>query len=600
MAEIVQWSKLDLQSLAKAAGVDFVEGIEVVESTVLTVNTALSAIVSVLEVVSTILIDELNLQTAAIKAASAAINALIDEVAGVGAVHLLVLPLQRATNKSIADTIISSLQDPHDRLAPRYAGSNPVAGVSVIYGSTTTKLHEVLSSVIDLKKVFGKFTTGLDDYVLPSPKNLRLSVIATPSLDMENIAAHLEIANEKQVETLFADPDFSVSEDKIGGAIAGVTDVKSFGRVRKTSPGSRSVLLKWDPQPIATTLHGLGIDVNIETVHIYRSTTRFDEFTSNTDLAALEIDSYPYTATNTSLASFVDASVSDAELIDSGASDLYYAVGFKTRVVTELMDTPVLSSVLRLDIAKYQSAGLVDESVGGDPPDWQAIANPMLLLPGFAGFIQLIREYVAQMEAGLTGSATQFKEFLEFIRKFINDNTAAITAILKLVTRLLNVLKAINIGAHVGAFANDSGGTNAIAQALRKGLTDGSGVDAPAFVASSPAYEGANSQFVVGGFVLVAGASSVDELKAAKLLFDLLAGSGDTSLFDSLGTELASIESIVDAAVKEIRFGKHQLTASLEVAESTIKAAATPGEGEDTTTVDPRSGTAEDVTTKYC
>lgn len=597
---MASWSTLQLRGIE-----DYVAPVETAVNTATTaidtINTVISVTVSVLRTVSNILIDEITLETVAVKSLVAAINNIIDSFTGLAGAHILNVPLQKGTNESISNIIIDSLRDAKDPFKPMYNQSDYVAGLMILYGVTNENIATLISQLLTLQNLFGEFTTGLDRYEIPAPTNLRAKIITTPRIDYNDVAYDDVVS----LDTL-------TSQDGITVTTTGF-EVRTFGRVRNIRRGPVSIHLQWDPSPASNFLNSLDADITLDTINVYKSTSALPEvpaggFQPKANLPT-PIESYSYNAIHEALATFVDDDIDEED-----DSKLVYYVGYEMSCNGIDLGVVSLSDAVTIDVQRELNKGLTQDA-RGTPPNWQAVVNPLALIPGFETLIQEIKEVVASLEGFVEGSATALKEFITFLEALAEKNLQATARLLAVIQQLLIIIKSVNIAASVYSFAG-TGGTGLIRQEVSSALNDTSVENRPQF--DNPSSNGliippSDSPFSLGAIMLVAGAGTAADITAATTLFNLFGAESNVGRLDELiGAGLLDVKSSIRDAIAAIS-NDSDFTASLEFNSgdstlvtddfSTLATAEplTSNNDPDFEELDDyRAGTSEDVTTNPC
>lgn len=601
----MSWNTLQLRGIQEfVAPLDAAVGF--VGDAVTTINNTLSAVANVLDVVAILITDDIDTETLAVKAVASSITAILDSFGGTTAAHILNVRLQKASSQGIAKKIVNSIDDARDQYRPMYGKNDAIAGVAIVYGSTSDGAYDLIKDLLSFQNLFGKFTHGLEGNTMPTPKGLRAEIITTPYIDSNSIAY---------------DKPPVVRLKETGGSrldliVPASVDVRSWGRVKGEKKSTVSIKLQWDARPELVILEPLGgLHVSIKKVHIFKNTENMDAklnsgFVKKTQLSVESYDSYDYNAINPTLATYVDDNIDEEK-----DEILYYAVGYEAEIglageETQPLDVFFVSRSVRVNVAAALKKGELASNVTGTPPDWQALPNPLQLIPGFNELILKLKGYVGALEDTNTGASTQLNRFIEFIRKLVATNTLAITDLLETITQLVNILGSLNLAASVYSFASESGGNDYLRTTLFKALTDTTDPDRPAFDNPVGVAE-KDSPFIVGALVLVTGGGNLASLAPATGIFNLLSSSSNSSTFDKIGSELASIESKVDDSIAALKasfsdsFEQEPLATASTTTASFSANLTQPDEAQIdrpgvNVPTDPKAGTAEDVTINTC
>lgn len=543
-----------------------------------TLNSILSVTVSVLDVVSALLIDKISLEAIAIKAVTVAINEILDSLTGTASAHFLNIPLHKGTNTSLSNLIADTINDPDDVYKPMYGQGNAIAGVLLVYGTTAEGIIDLLEGLINLQNLFGGFSHGVDNFNLPIPKSLTAKLVTTPLVDENSITLWPQITE--------------------GG------NIRTFGRVRGVRSGPSSVVLAWEPRPVDIFISSLGIGVRLTGIHIFKHTADFSSDVESgvvdpTTLDQYKIDTYDYNAYRDNLARYIDDDI-DIET----DKVLYYSVGYSVEIDNDSSTIPInkylVAKPIAINVGQYAENGRLPRNYAAAPPNWQAVVNPLQIIPGFVDIINKIRDLVIKLEGTNTGIATQLKNFIAFLQKVVDINAKEAQELLAKLSIIIRILQSINIGVSVYGFSDATGGNSAILSSVSSALTDKTQTGRPGFDAPTPSSEGSNSPFILGAMMMVAGGSGLGDIAPAVTLFNLLSGADSAnSLFNTIGQEFTNLNNTIRNTILELR-DETLWTADIAGLITSSDVPVTETQEDLNNPLDPYVGTEDDITTKIC
>jgi hypothetical protein len=370
-------------------------------------------------------------------------------------------------NRGYYGTVITSLNDPGDYAKPDFPQDFAVAGVSIVFGSTSLtdiyKIVALIGRIIDLG-----IRSDLTSRSRPVPTGLKARIMPEPT------------------------------EGKIG------------------------VQLDWDPVPPVLIKPLLSLEKAVITeIFVIRSTNSIlrERFTWNSNFIeqpADDINAYPSTAITKVIARlrndgfrsrFVDTS-SDLKV----DTPYYYALALRYKINGVFQPMSDLSNSVRVYYTQFPGS-----SRQGTPPDWFATPSLYQMFPILRTLISKIELFVEGMlnrTASNNGIINMIEQTISQIEALIAQ-AEQLLAEIKEITDLLQEIATADIGGlYATSISVTTGGILGWTSELARRLSNTQDTSRPPFDESE----------LVAGLVLVAGAPNFADLAAFVKLIKLFFG----------------------------------------------------------------------------
>lgn len=334
------------------------------------------------------------------------------------------------------------------------------------------QLGAVLDTALLLPKMYGGMFTGLDASVAPCPQNLTFSLVP---------------------KTLS------------GVSLSTATPL--------SGDCSYAVQLSWDPAAGSYVKPGFGLSrVDVKKVHIFR--TEEGGAPSSAPYATLPFDPLHFV--------FVDRGTSKNK-------HYTYWVGYELETTESngasyRLENSSTSNTVTVDTSKPVTKGPVFSH--GTPPDWRAVTETLDLLPAVRDLVLYLKSYVDVLAHTVSSAQTGLGQMAATMALLLEESQAALTKLTYLANQLNSTLVEPPLGLYTLAMTGTGGVTDFLSQ-LQAALTDTSDPSRPPFDTGLE---------LVGGCVLLAGASNPVDTAKFNLLVSLLGGSSDNPLKDAIAT----------------------------------------------------------------
>jgi len=375
-------------------------------------------------------------------------------------------------NRGYYRTVLTSLNDPGDYAKPDFPQDFAVAGVSVVFGSTSLtdiyRIVAIIGRIIDLG-----IRSDLTSRSRPVPAGLKARIMPEPT------------------------------EGKIG------------------------VQLDWDPVPPVLIKPLLSLEKAVITeIFVIRSTDSIlrERFTWNSNFTkqpARDINAYPSTATTKVIARLRNDGFR-SRFVDTSAdlkvdTPYYYALALRYKINDSFQPMSDLSNCVRVYYTRFPGS-----SRKGTPPDWFATPSLYQMFPILRTLISKIELFVE----GMLNRTVSNNGIINMIEQTISQIEALIAqaeqllAEIKEITDLLQEIATADIGGiYATSFSVATGGILGWTSELARRLSNTEDTSRPPFDESE----------LVAGLVLVAGAPNLSELAAFVKLIKLFFGGDKAS-----------------------------------------------------------------------
>ena len=389
-------------------------------------------------------------------------------------------------NAGFFNTFLASLYDQADPNRPMYVSPGDAVGCTVILAGA--------ASVADMLKVANAFTrlfhpnasAGLASRLVPTPQNVRTTVIAAPAAKKMAVQISWDPAKPS-----FDTPYFPSASVR----------VQQYALIRSTSPkamNARHVLDLFATADLVEGLTSIDADKSSQVIAIGAGTYN------------IYVDSSPLDPTKT----------------------YYYCVAWQVEVVEGTAETllpwDLLSTVSKANMRR------VPVGTRGTPPDWTAVGSAIDVIPTVS---VVIRTLLAQVSAignrATSGPGAVVSAGLEALKANVQALTNRVIDINATIQRIAAMFKEELPALYATEF-HGLGGVPYIVQELSRRLGDTSDTSRPPF----------DSNEYVLGVVIVAGGPRMPDIQAAVDLLGLLFGS--PSVDSPLYTTLASMDGLIN------------------------------------------------------
>lgn len=509
-----------------------------------TMASLLEIVKSVVELVSKLVLDVPDLETAAIKAAIETVRAILKDLVGDAGCYFLPIPVHLKNvlpegtlvfdpspgvaegadgavmlppvggggggNYGFLYDLIRSLNDENDVLRPQFDEDAHIAGLVVVAGADS--FLDILPLIEKLKRLFagkkkggaGEGIGGTDGATIPKAKSLRAEIVPSVVGQLQKLNNRLEG----------------------GGA---------------THP--YAVKLSWDLPERITVISAPPnkYTFTIQSIYVYRSEIPISVYANPTNLAErYKIKEFEFDGlTNT----FYDDTI---EL----NKNYYYAVGFKNSARWDRLEggsyveknsavyEPGADAVINVPIPN--EINLMPRS--GVPPDWLLFPNPLALIPDLVEVVNSVNVFLDTLEARLDTASDKYEKFIAALTKEINRYIKLAEDVIETIQNIVDLLSFPDV--YIGAYPfSGKGGNGKLVNIIGTALTDTNDPDRPPFDRGDE---------VLTGFVLYAGSATVGKLEAFVSFIEMLIGQTTSSAASAYAEAAADIGTAVDEIESQI------------------------------------------------
>ena len=522
-----KWVALSL-SAALVPLEEIAQGIEKVTTTL---GTIIDIHKTVLEIISALTIDFLNVQNLIIQSALAALNSLIEQyVISDAKIHLLTVPIRKnpryrleadfdipsdedswafndaispETRKTLQDTVnlvaqydqgnegfartlIEASYDDKDPNRPVYGQNDAIFGAIFMAGGS-----DLLGAYKLLRLLQGIFNTSLKgnplvpDTIAKTAQSLTVTPIAAPGTT--RIGVRLQWDNPPTLQTLV---DFGGARIKL----------REIAIIRSTNDEIITAQT-WGDLFGQTQPSVLGDDEPIRE----NAQTTADNKTSI-------IRIFKYNGVR-------NAYVDDDETLERGVN-YYYAVAYRYAISSAPDDKGKVDYIDQTfdqlsNVVTVRLAEELPSTRGGVKPDWVATPGVLDLVPDLKFFLRLIQSYVNSMQSQTQGAASAMQSYIKFLIAEAARYADFAAEINNRLAKLKSLLQLPATGLYATFISNDTGGLDYFLKTATQRLSDTADTSAPPFFKHG----------VTAGIVLVAGAPNPAALAPVQTLISLLFGS---------------------------------------------------------------------------
>lgn len=566
-----------------------IKPLEKIASGISTVTTAIATAISIqksiLQIISALAIDFLNIEAIAIKTALKILEDTLEQYIITDAkLHMLVVPVRKRLpynlysdyampqeedswviddsiddeskkqlqealervahydqgNPGFARTVIEAAYDRDDPNAPKYDNDDAVFGMVFLCGAQSMLgVYDLLRALQGVLGTALKGNSLIPTTMTRTPQDLKVKPIAVPS--SSRVGAQLTWGNPPTFQTLAEYDGVRVRLDEIAIIRSTNDDVMNAKDWMAIFGGSQ-------PEYMGT------------------GTNEVDDALESADGQSTVIKIYRFDGVR-------NAYIDDDEDLEKGTA-YYYAVAYKYALAEDLPQ-----SELEYEAQKYHQISnvvkvLVEDTIpstrGGIAPDWITHPSALDLIPDLKFFMALLQNQLNALGSFSFGANAALQSYIKFLAAELTRYQDFATEINAKVQKLASLLQLPAAGIYVTTISSSAGGTDAFLQEMTRRLTDESDTTAPPFFRNG----------FVSGIVLMLGAPNPAEFASTKALLELLFGPGSaqTPFEDALD----SIDHLLDA-LEDKMFGNDMKEGTPEttVSSKTFDDAMNPVEASD-------------------